>query len=64
MVSHQEQMREIFVLTLNILTLKRLYSYNISIFMYTFSKNMLPKLFEKISVMLQLYMNMMQDQTV
>ena len=32
----------------NILSLKRLYSYNISIFMYKFSKNMLPELFEKI----------------
>ena len=30
----------------NILSLKRLYSYNISIFMYKFSKNMLPELFE------------------
>ena len=30
----------------NILSLKRLYSYNIGIFMYKFSKNMLPELFE------------------
>ena len=30
----------------NILSLKRLYSYNISIFMYKFSKNMLPELFD------------------
>ena len=30
----------------NILSLKRLYSYNISIFMYKFSKTMLPELFE------------------
>ena len=30
----------------NILSLKRLYSYNICIFMYKFSKNMLPELFE------------------
>ena len=30
----------------NILTLKRPYNYNISIFMYRFSKNMLPELFE------------------
>ena len=30
----------------NILSLKRLYSYNINIFMYKFSKNMLPELFE------------------
>ena len=30
----------------NILSLKRLYSYNIGIFMYTFSKNTLPELFE------------------
>ena len=30
----------------NILSLKRLYSYNIGIFMYKFSKNMLPALFE------------------
>ena len=31
---------------LNILSLKHLYSYYISIFMYKFSKNMLPELFE------------------
>ena len=30
----------------NILSLKRLYSYNIGIFMYRYSKNMLPELFE------------------
>ena len=30
----------------NILSLKRLHSYNISIFMYKFSKNMLPEWFE------------------
>ena len=30
----------------NILSLKRLYSYNIGIFMYKFSKNMLPELFD------------------
>ena len=30
----------------NILSLKRVYSYNISIFMYKFSMNMLPELFE------------------
>ena len=30
----------------NILSLKRLYSYNIGIFMYKYSKNMLPELFE------------------
>ena len=45
----------------NILSLKRLYSYNIGIFMYQFSKSMLPGLFENVSAMLLLYMNIVLD---
>ena len=45
----------------NILSLKRFYSYNIGIFMYKFSKNMLPEFLKTFSAMLLLYMNIVQD---
>ena len=48
----------------DILSLKRLYSYNIGIFMYKFSKNMLPELFDFFSAMLLLYMNIVHDRHV
>ena len=44
-VSHRTNANKLYF-DHNILSLKRLYSYNIGIFMYKFSKNMLPELFD------------------
>ena len=46
----------------NILSLNRLYSYNLGMFMYKFFKNMLPELFKYFSAMLLLYI--VQDRHV